>query len=217
MAQVPSPNGNRKLVFPSGWFASHTPPYRPGARRVHADPGYTFFAVAGNRQYPIRVDSYVQPHVVWANDSSGALFFFSDGGANGGYHTKLISFDGDRVNVTDPTRQVADDFISYRDKLGIKCDPPHEYPNLYGLGWFDASHGLVVAETVGHSICDCFSAFRAYEVELPSGKIVRSFDQAIAKKMFDGNLWDLSDAPYDDWDSNPAACALKVIAPQAPR
>jgi hypothetical protein len=197
VVQVPSPNGKNKLVFPSGWGEDDT-------------DEYTFFAVNERRRYPIHIDGYVQPHVIWANDSSAALFFFSNGGANCCYETKLISSDGEHVNVTDPTRQVADDFIAYRDKLGLRCEVPHEYPNLYPIGFLDRSHAFIAAETVHHSICDCFGSFRAYEIDLPSGRIVKAFNQAVAKRMFDGNLpWDLGAAPNDDWDINPRSCASK--------
>ena len=62
VVQVPSPNGKNKLVFPSGWGEDDT-------------DEYTFFAVNERRRYPIHIDGYVQPHVIWANDSSAALFF----------------------------------------------------------------------------------------------------------------------------------------------
>lgn len=194
IVQVPSPNGRRKLEFPSDGGEDDT---------------YTFVAIVGRRRYPIKIDGYVDPHVIWANDSSGALFTFSNGGANCCWETKLLSFDGEQVDATDPTQQVADDFIAYRDKLGIKCEVPHEYPNLYPIGFLDRSHALIAAETVGHSICDCFGSFRAYEVELPSGRIQNSLNQARTKKMFGDKLPFVSNDPNDDWDVDPRSCALK--------
>jgi hypothetical protein len=193
--EVTSPDGKEKLVFPGGWGA-------------HEDGAYTIFAVTGSRKYPVPLEGYVQPHVIWANDSSGAFVFFSNGGANCCWRTRLISFRGDRVTVTDPAREAAKDFIAYRDKLGIRCEVHHEYPNLYPIGWLDRSHAFIVAETVHHSICDCYGSFRVYEVELPSGRVVKSFAQAASKKMFAGDLpWDLSAAPNDDWDVDPKTCS----------
>jgi hypothetical protein len=193
---VPSPNGKKKLIFPGDW--------------VEKDDtvAYTFFAAVGQHQYPIHIDGHLSPLVIWAKDSSGVLFSFSDGGANCCYETKLISFNGEHVSVIDPTAQIAHDFISYRDKLGIKCKLwPHEYPNLFPIGWLDRSHAFIAAETVHHSNCDCWGSFRAYEIELPSGRIVNAINQPLAKKMFDGNLpWDLSEASNDDWDTNPKSC-----------
>ncbi|MFI5351373.1 MAG: hypothetical protein ACHQZS_00280 [Candidatus Binatales bacterium] len=195
--QVPSPSGREKLVFPGGWGESET-------------DEYTFYAVTKGRQYPIKLDGFVQPYVVWAQDSSGALFFYSDGGANCCYSTLLISFPGGHVEVTNPTLQVAEDFVAYRDSLGISCEVPHEEPNIYAVGWVNRSHALLAAETVCHSICDCYGSFRVYEIELPSGKIVKAFGEALAKKIFAGYLpWDLADAPNDDWDSNPKSCIRK--------
>jgi hypothetical protein len=196
VVQVPSPNGKQKLEFPSDGGED--------------DDTYTFFAVVGRHRYPIKIDGYVDPHVIWANDSSGALFTFSNGGANGGWETKLLSFYGEHVDFTDPTQQIADDFIAYRDKVGIKCEVPHEFPNLYPIGFTDRSHALIAAETVGHSICDCFGSFRAYAIELPSGKIQKSLSQARVKKIFGDKLpFDLSADPNDDWDVDPRSCALK--------
>jgi len=190
--QVPAPKGKERLEFPSGWGRN-------------SGDEYTFFAVVMGRKYPIKIDGYVQPHVIWANDSSGALLFYSDGGLNGGYETKFISFAGDRVTATDPTQQVAQDFVAYREKLGIRCD---EDPNLYPIGFLDRSHAFIAAETVHHSVCACYGSIRAYEIDLPSGKIVKAYNQAIAKKMFGGNLpWDLSKAPNDNWDTDPKSCS----------
>jgi hypothetical protein len=196
VVQVLSPNGTEKLIFPGGWSADGT---------------YTILAVVGRSRCPIKLDGYVNPQVIWAKDSSGALLFYSDGGAAGGFETKLISFDARHVSVTDPTQQVADDFMAYRHKLGIKCDMyPDEDPNLYPIGFLDRSHAFVIAETVPHSVCDCYGSFRAYEIDLPSGKILKPFNQACAKEMFDGNLpYDLPKAPNDNWDTNPKSCTLE--------
>jgi len=195
--EVPSPNGQEKLVFPSGWAKDQ-------------GDAYTIFAMVRGQRSPIRLEGYVQPHVIWANDSSGAFVFFSNGGANCCWETRLVSFYEGHITVTDPTRQVAQDFIAYRDKLGIKCELHHEYPNLYPIGWLDREHALIAAETVHHSVCDCYGSFRAYEIDLPSGKVVKAFNQGLAKKLFDGALpWDLSAAPNDDWDVRPGSCALK--------
>lgn len=190
--KVPSPNGKDGLDFPSGWGENDS-------------KEYTIFAVVGRRRYPIKLDGYMQPHVIWAKDSSGALLFYSDAGVNCCYETKLISFGGGHVAVADPTQQVADNFMAYRQKLGIKCD---EDPNLYPIGFVDRSHAFIAAETVHHSVCACFGSIRAYEIDLPSGTIIKAFNQSLAKKMFDGNLpWDLSKAPNDNWDTNPKSCS----------
>ncbi|HUN59863.1 MAG TPA: hypothetical protein VMU41_17280 [Candidatus Binataceae bacterium] len=134
-----------------------------------------------------------------------ALFFSTAMEDYGGYETKFISFAGDRVTATDPTQQVAQDFVAYREKLGIRCD---EDPNLYPIGFLDRSHAFIAAETVHHSVCACYGSIRAYEIDLPSGKIVQAYNQAAAKKMFGGNLpWDLSKAPNDNWDTDPKSCS----------
>ncbi len=197
VGSIPSPDGKRELLFPSS---------------VDQNDGdhYTIFAVSGDYRYPLRLDGYVQPNVIWAKDSSAALLFFSNGGANCCYETKLISFQKAGVSLTNPTRQAAEDFIAYRDKLGIHCEVSHEYPNLYGIAFLDRSHALIVAETVGHSICDCFGSIRVYEIELPSGIILKRYNQAQAKKLLNKHLpWDLDKAPNDNWDNDPKRCALK--------
>lgn len=121
VVQVPSPNGKRKLEFPSDGSGVHDT--------------WTFFAIVGGHRYPIEIDGYVDPKVIWANDSSAALLSFSDGGANGGWEIRLISFEDGRVAVTDPTERVGNAFIGYRDEVGIRCNIPHEYPNFYPIGF----------------------------------------------------------------------------------
>lgn len=75
------------------------------------------------------------------------------------------------------------------------------------IRWFDSSHALIAAEIVGVSICDCYGSFRAYKVELLSGKVIQEFDQAQVKKEFSSDLGPyLAEAPNNNWDRDPKSC-----------
>src|ERR1700722_5518747 len=75
MVESVSPDRQEKLEFPSGWGQNDT-------------NEYTLFAVVKKHKYAIRIDGYMQPHVIWAKDSSGSLIFYGDAGVNCCYETK---------------------------------------------------------------------------------------------------------------------------------
>jgi hypothetical protein len=130
----------------------------------------------------------------------------------GGYHALLVSFRDGAVRVSEPTKEIDRDFFAYFKRLGLTCMGGLESKfgigtNFYPIRWFDSSHALIAVEIVSHDICDCFGSFRAYKVDLPSGKILQAFDQAQVKKEFAAELGRyLAGAPNDNWDHDPKSC-----------
>jgi hypothetical protein len=193
---VKAPNGKDGFSFPGGW----------------PDDEYTFYAVAGKARHPVHVEAFVNPYLMWSPYSSAAFVVYSDSGASGGYHALLVSFDKGAVQVSEPTKEIGRDFFAYFERLGLTCEGGGEKKfgigtNFFPIRWFDSSHALIAAEITPMSICDCYASFRAYKVELPSGKILQALDQAQVKKEFAADLGRLlAGAPNDNWDHDPKSC-----------
>ncbi len=64
----------------------------------------------------------------------------------------------------------------------------------------------MAAEIIGHTICDSYGTFKVYEVALPELKIVRTYDQLEAKRLFQDSLgWEIENAP-DNCIRDPKSC-----------
>jgi hypothetical protein len=68
---------------------------------------------------------------------------------------------------------------------------------------------------MGHSNCDSYFTFKAYEVDISTQKILRTYNQLQAKKLFKEDLGEwLSKAP-DECIRNPKACWVPANHPEA--
>jgi len=66
-----------------------------------------------------------------------------------------------------------------------RCFDP-ELPNVAAIKWTqaDASRLLIALEVPPHSSCASMGTFRAFEIELPDGNVLTTYDQLAAKKLF---------------------------------
>lgn len=143
----------------------------------------------------------VQSAVEWSPDSSAFFVTTSDQGANGWYHTLIYFVDEESITEIDPTPLVLKAF-GHPVKCGYLEDP-----NVGAIAWLNGSSDIVIAaEVIDHSNCDSFGTFKAYEVALPELKIVKTYDQIEAKKLFHDSLgWEIQDAP-DNCIRDPKSC-----------
>lgn len=117
--------------------------------------------------------------LLWAPDGKGFSLTTSNQGANGIYKAyvyRIVGAQVEKINLTPPVEKL----------FGhpAKCGWP-EPPNVAVVGWGKSSNRiLVVAEIIHHSVCDSYGTFKLYELELPSLKLVRVYDQLAAKKKF---------------------------------
>lgn len=189
--QVRSPDGNVVVTFP---------PY---------DSQGLPFVTIGVQVFSIEMDGNVQPHILWAPNSSAFLITVSEGGANGLYSTKLVSFHDQRVAMLHLTENVRQDYLAYRQKQGIVCSRPEE-PNIFGIRWMSgSSRALIAAQTISHSVCDSFGTFRAYEIGVPSGRIIKIYDQILAKRVFWSDLGVILRGADDECIRNPRSCRVR--------
>ncbi len=189
--EVRSPDGKVVVTFPP--YGNQQPPFvRVEAQVVSLD-----------------LDGNVQPYILWAPDSSAFLITVSEGGANGLYSTKLVSFHDQRVATVPLTENVRQAYLAYRQKQGIVCSWPED-PNIFGIRWMSgSSRALIAAQTISHSVCDSFGTFRAYEIGVPSGKIIKIYDQILAKRVFWSDLGVILRGADDGCIRNPRSCRVR--------
>lgn len=65
----------------------------------------------------------------------------------------------------------------------VRCYDP-ESPNVGGITWLKGNRVAVAAEILLHSNCDSMGNFKVYVVDLDTLKIVKSYDQLTAKRVF---------------------------------
>jgi hypothetical protein len=132
------------------------------------------------KEFPVKFSPWPCPEFQWAPDSKAFFLTYSDGGAVGNYKVLVGYPSKNGVKVLDPTAAVKKDFLAHYPK----CYEP-ETPNLGCVAWLKNSYRLLVAaEVLPHSNCDMMGTFSLYEIEVPSGKIIKKYSQLQAKKLF---------------------------------
>ncbi len=122
------------------------------------------------------------------------------------YH---VSASGLRYTV--PTKYVWKEFMSWP----VQCGGPREGPNLAFVKWGEDSKSVyLAAEILPHSYCDLMGTFKLYRVALPSGRILKIWDQLQAKKEFWGSLGQELRNAEDDCIGNPASCYVPQYHPE---
>jgi hypothetical protein len=150
---------------------------------------------------------HVGPEVLWAPDSNAFAETYSSEGAVGLFHVLIYNIRPNGLTITEPTNSVTKEFLSHPRR----CFFP-ENPNIAAIEWINGSSELLVAaETLPHSNCDDMGTFRAYIIQLPSGNIVKEYNQLQAKKLFWRHLGEELRAADDDCVRNPKSCWIPQL------
>ncbi|HEV2207091.1 MAG TPA: hypothetical protein VGR36_11150 [Candidatus Acidoferrales bacterium] len=145
--------------------------------------------------------------VAWSPDSRAFFATYTMGGAVGDFVTQVFFVRPNGLDFVEPTKDVVKDFMSrprycYWD----------EGPNLGSVAWLgDSSRLLIAAEFLPHSNCEQMGTFRAYEVTIPAGTIVRTYNQLSAKKLFWGHLGEELRGADDECVKKPKFCQAEAI------
>lgn len=145
--------------------------------------------------------------VAWSPDSRAFFATYTQGGAVGQFVTKVFFVTPRGLRDIDPTKPLVADFMSR----------PHycywdEQPNLGSIMWIRGSSRLLVAaEVAPHTVCEAMGTFRAYEVTIPNGKILRVYNQLEAKKLFWPHLGDELRGADDECVKHPKSCDKNAI------
>jgi len=139
----------------------------------------------GDKKIRTRIRFGLNAEILWSPDSNAFAISGSSEGANGLYWTDVFLIRSDRLVVVPVTKMIWRAFGH-----PVKCGWP-EYPNVGSVAWLQPSARiLVAAEIIHHSNCDSFGTFKAYEIDIPTGKIVTKYNQLEAKKLFKKELGD---------------------------
>lgn len=165
-----------------------------------------FFIKVGGKETQLFAGG-VDPEVLWAPDSKAFAETYSDGGAVGTFHLVIYRFNGNKLRATEPTAEVTKAFLSHPRA----CFTPED-PNVGAIEWIKGSSEiLVAAETLPHSNCDNLGTFRAYVIRLPSGRILRSYGQIQAKKLFWKHLGVELRGADDECILKPGSCYIPQL------
>jgi hypothetical protein len=153
------------------------------------------------------IGEMVNSEVLWSPDSQAFAVTFSDGGSVGTYHTRIYIIEKEGARVEDPTGKVEKRFSSHK----LVCFTP-EAPNIGAICWMGSSSRLLLAaEIPPHSNCDNFGTFEAFEVSLPSGRILRTYGQVHARRLFGRNLGSELENSDDGCFLKPKSCRIPAL------
>jgi hypothetical protein len=162
---IPAPDGTKAIVV------KH--PENPAAEETH-----TVLVRAGSHLYRTKIGALVNAEAAWSPDSKAFFVTYSDGGMVGTYHVRV-------VYVTDSGVRVIEPVPNGRRLFKPSCFSP-EFPNVGAIGWIrEGSDQLVIAvEVPGHSSCASMGTFKAFVIQLPTGRVVSEYGQIEAKRSF---------------------------------
>jgi hypothetical protein len=165
-----------------------------------------YVAIAGH-EYLVEFSPWPCPEFQWSSDSKAFFVTYSAGGSVGNYEVKVYYPSKEGIRIIDPTSAAQKNFLAHYPK----CFDP-ETPNLAGIAWLkDSKRLLVAAEVLPHSNCDMMGTFAAYEIEVPTGRIIKKYKQIEAKKTFWNLLGPELRNANDECFTKPDACQIPML------
>lgn len=156
---------------------------------------------SGSSTFTGQIDFALNAEVLWSPDSKAFAVTGSKDGAGGLYLTDVFI-----VGETGLTKVSLSDVIWRAFGHPVRCGWPED-PNVGAVAWLkDATRLLVAAQIIGHTNCDSNFTFEAYEVEIPTRKILHTYNQLEAKKLFRQDLGEWLVAAPDGCITNPKSC-----------
>lgn len=160
---------------------------------------------ARNKTFEGKVNFGLDSEVLWSPDSKAFAITGSSDGANGLYWTTVFLVEANRLVEIPLTEKIWQAFGH-----PVKCGWA-ESPNVGAVTWIRPSARLLVAaEIIHHSNCDSFGTFTAYEIDVPSKRIIKTYNQLATKTLFKEDLGEeLASAP-DDCVRSPQSCYVSA-------
>jgi len=145
--------------------------------------------------------------VLWSPDSRAFFATYTLGGAVGGFVAQIFFVRPGGLELVDPTEALVTEFMSRPHYCYLD-----EGPNVGSVTWLgDSSRLLVAAEFLPHSNCEEMGTFRAYEITIPEGKILKEYDQLSAKRLFWRHLGDELRNADDECPRKPKRCDAEAV------
>ena len=89
-----------------------------------------------------------------------------------------------------------------------------EAPNVAAITWRSNRRLIVAAEIINHSNCDSSGTFSAYEVDVVTGQVERTYEQLDAKRRWHAALGTELLAAPDECVRSPRACFVAANHPE---
>jgi hypothetical protein len=170
----------------------------------------TVVVTNGKSKFTGKIDLALNAEVLWSPDSKAFAVSGSKDGAGGLYLTDVFT-----VDETGLTKIPLSDVIWRAFGHPVRCQWPED-PNVGAVAWLESStHLLLAGQLIGHSVCDSSFTFKAYEVEIPTRKILRTYDQLEAKRLFRQSLGEWLVAAPDGCIKNPKSCWVSANHPES--
>jgi hypothetical protein len=110
--------------------------------------------------------------LLWSPKSTAFSITESYGGAVGDWHVTVYEIKDGHVHILNVANEVVKSF-----KKHYRCKDPED-PNVGAVKWLNGGKLLLLAaEVPPHSSCPEMGKLRGYIVEIPTGRIVREFDE----------------------------------------
>ena len=163
---IKSPDGRKVLSVTRVW------------KPLQSDGSVHFTVKSGGKSYSTHLAGF-DAEISWAPDSSAFAVTQTEGGGGVGVRVYIFYVGTDGLRKLAISAPVEKAFNAY-----LKCEVP-ALPNTGFVTWLaGAQRVLVAAEVVPVSICGCSGSFKLYELHLPDLRIVKTYDQDLAKKRF---------------------------------
>lgn len=168
-----------------------------------------FTVIASDKEFKVDIGLGVGSEVAWSPDSKAFFVTSSEQGRNGWFHTQIYFLEDGGLKKVDPTREIERAFGQ-----PVVCAWP-ESPNVAAVGWLDGSGRiLLAAQILHHTVCDSFGTFKLYEVALPEAKILKSYNQIVAKRLFWSLLGDELRRADDNCIRDRKSCEVPANHPE---
>ena len=180
------------------------------ARFADVGDGYVRITTNGSiGKRTVSLGAGVASELVWSPSSDAFFVTTSDDGANGHFRTIVVGR-GQKGPVVRDLSALVERRFGFPVKCGWK-----ELPNIGGIRWTASGSVIVAAEIVAHSNCDSFGTFQAYEVDWRASRILKSFSQLEAKRLFSADLGDELKGASDECALAPRRCWVSTNHPEA--
>jgi len=164
----------------------------------------------GGRHFEAIIGFGLNAEILWSPDSKSFVVSGSDGGANGLYRAEVFFLGRGKL-----TRIPLSAFIDKQFGHPVKCGWP-ESPNVAAVKWIRPStQAIIAAEIINHSNCDSFGTFRLYLVNVPQLRVLRTYNQIEAKKLFALDLGQELRSSPDNCVTEPTSCYVPTNHPNA--
>ncbi len=144
---------------------------------------------------------------LWSPDSLALAMTCSDGGPVGTWDVTLYRFDKSQPRLVKLPATAAFRYTKWHPRC-FEREPANVGVIAFRENW---KRIVVAVQVPPHSNCDSLGTFRAYEMALPSGRIVRQWGQLEAKKIFAQDIGAELKAAEDGCVRDPRSCWIPAL------